>query len=180
MTDAAQRFPLLHAPERWDWAAIDVQFSTDLPPDEIVQSVHAVGFVGDRVVVCRDERPDVWFLPGGTREPDESLDDCLSRELREEAGARLAGPFTPIGAHVGLSEQQTPYRPHLPHPRIGWLWGYAEVVVDGEPTSPAGGEQILEVRIVDISEARRLLVNDNVWGAELLDLAIAMRGGVDS
>ncbi|MDQ2845119.1 MAG: NUDIX hydrolase [Actinomycetota bacterium] len=119
--------------------------------------------------------PTSGFLPGGTREPDESLDDCLARELQEEAGARLAGPFTPIGAHVGLSDQPTPYRPHLPHPRIGWLWGFADVVVDGEPTSPADGEQIAEVRIVDIAEARRLLITEEVWGAELLDVALTMR-----
>lgn len=176
MDDVSQRFPLLHAPERWDWAAMEMRFSTELPPDELVQSVHVIGFVGDRVVVCRDERPDVWFLPGGTREPGEGLGACLTRELQEEAGARLLGPFVPIGAHIGRYESPKPYRPHLPHPRAAWLWGYADVVVDGAPTSPADGEQIAEVRIVDAGEARRLLVTDNVWGAELLDLALAVRG----
>lgn len=49
------------------------------------------------------------------------------------------------------------------------------MVVDGEPTSPADGEQIAEVRIVDIAEARRLLITEEVWGAELLDVALTMR-----
>ncbi len=175
MREIAGEYPLLHAPHRWEWAPFDVQFSTEIPPDEFVQSVHVVGFIDDRIVVCRDQRPDVWFLPGGTREPGESIDDCLVRELREEAGARISGSFHPIGAHVGMAESSGPYRPHLPHPRVAWLWGYADVAVEGVPTNPRGGEQIEEVRVVEVADARRLLVLENVWMAELIDMALALR-----
>lgn len=166
---------MLQAPQQWSWAKMDVQFSIELPLDELVQSVHVVGFVGDDIVICRDSRPDVWFLPGGTREPGESLGNCLTRELREEAGARLTSPFQPLGAHVGTSTAAKPFRPHLPYPRSGWLWGCADVVVDSEPTNPADGEQVIEVRVVEPAEAQRLLVSDGDWFAELIDLALDQR-----
>lgn len=149
--------------------------STELPPDELIQSVPVIGSVGDDIVICQDNRPDVWFLPGGTREPGESLDHCLARELREEAGARLASPFRPLGAHLGRSAAAKPFRPHLPYPRSGWLWGYADVVIDTAPTNPDDGEQVIEVRMVEPAEARRLLVSDGDWLADLIDLALARR-----
>jgi 8-oxo-dGTP diphosphatase len=133
--ELAVRYPALFEPARWEWGGFDAQFSTVPPPDELVTNVHVVGFQGDQIVVCR-ARTREWFLPGGTREVGEGIETCVDRELREEAGARLAGPLRWIGAHYVVSDRPEPYRQHQPHPRAAWLWCAADVAVHGTPTNP--------------------------------------------
>ncbi|WP_051970625.1 NUDIX hydrolase [Kitasatospora azatica] len=171
------RFPALFAPQRWEWGGIDAQFATELPPDELITNIHLIGFTPDqRVVLCRDAR-NHWFLPGGTREPAESVLDCLARELREEAGARLLGEPVWVGAHRAVTDRPTPYRPWQPHPVKAWLWGWAEVTVDSAPTNPEDGEEVVEVRAMTVAEACKLLVNGReAWWGELVRLAAEQRG----
>ncbi|RAJ40499.1 8-oxo-dGTP diphosphatase [Kitasatospora sp. SolWspMP-SS2h] len=176
-TGLAARYPALHAPQRWEWGGIDAQFSTDLPPDELITNIHLVGFAEGRVVLCRDVRGH-WFLPGGTREAAESVESCLERELREEAGARLLGPPTWIGHHLAVTDSPAPYRPWQPHPVKAWLWGWADVLVDSAPTNPDDGEQVVEVRPVTPDEALRLLGDHREpWWSELVALAVESRTG---
>ncbi|MFE7189906.1 NUDIX domain-containing protein [Kitasatospora sp. NPDC057541] len=174
--ELAALFPTLHAPQYWDWGRYDAQFSTVLPPDELVTNIHLVGFTdGGRVVLCRDER-DHWFLPGGTRESGESVASCLVRELREEAGARLLGEPVWLGAHRCVTDDPVPYRPWQPHPEKAWLWGWAEVAVDSVPTNPDDGEQVVEVRAAEPTEAQRLLLTGrDAWWGELIELAVELR-----
>ncbi|MEV6773449.1 NUDIX domain-containing protein [Nocardia sp. NPDC051030] len=167
----ADRYPLLHTPARWEWGGLDVQFSTDLPPDELVTNIHVFAFVNDRIVLCRDAR-DFWIVPGGTREASESIHDCLVRELEEEAGAELSGPIHQFGAHHAISDRPTPYRPWQPHPRKAWLWCTADVVLTGPPTNPADAEQILEVQAFPLKEALHLSATDGPHMPELLTLAV--------
>lgn len=174
--DRAARYPLLHAPQRWEWGGFDALFSAQLPPDRLITNVHLVGFdPAGGVVLCRDAR-GFWFLPGGTREADEPVLACLARELREEAGARLRGPAHWLGAHRAVTDRPEPYRPWQPHPEKAWLWGWAEVVVDSAPTNPDDGEQVVEVRAVTPAEAQRLLTGRHEgWWAELVALATECR-----
>jgi 8-oxo-dGTP diphosphatase len=165
----AARFPHLFAAATWEWAASHVQFSTAIPDDALVTNVHVVCFAGDRIVLCEAGR-GVWFLPGGGREPGEDVEQCVRRELREEAGASLAGPVRPIGAHYLTSYQDRPTRPGNPHPVRAILWCTADVVVDGEPTNPADGEQVVEVRAVPLGEARELAATDGAWSPEMIAL----------
>lgn len=172
----ADRYPLLHQPDRWEWAQITMRFSSQIPDDDLVVSTHVVAFVDDEVLLCQDAASGVWFLPGGTREPCESVEASLERELMEEAGARLLGRFQRLGAHVGISEADMPYRPHLPHPRQAWLWGWADAEIVGPPTAPAEGEAISAVRHFSVSEAVHRASNSARWVGELIVLAAERRG----
>ncbi|WP_420813808.1 NUDIX domain-containing protein [Phytoactinopolyspora endophytica] len=172
--DLTDRYPLLFAPQRWEWAGFDGSFSTSSPAAELVTNVHVVALVRDRIVVCQDDR-GVWFLPGGTREPGESIEDCAARELEEEAGARLESPLLWVGAHHGVSDRPAPYRPHQPHPEKAWLWCTADVSLHSAPTSPTDGEQVVDVRAVEAAEAQRLLLTDDRWLPELVSLAMEIR-----
>lgn len=42
-----------------------------------------------RVLLARRADSGLWELPGGKREPGETLADCLVRELKEELGAEV-------------------------------------------------------------------------------------------
>ncbi|WP_067708770.1 NUDIX hydrolase [Nocardia yamanashiensis] len=172
----AERFPLLHTPTRWEWGGLDVQFSTELPHDDLVTNIHVVSFVGDRIVLCRDDR-DVWFIPGGTREASESVLDCVIRELREEAGAELAGPLHWFGAHYGTSDHAEPYQPWQPHPHKAWLWCTAEVALTSAPTNPDDAEHVLEVGAFPLAEAVVRAATDGPHMPELLTLAAELHAG---
>ncbi|WP_280247546.1 NUDIX domain-containing protein [Nocardia abscessus] len=169
----ADRYPLLHAPAHWEWGDMDVRFSTTLPSDELVTNIHLVCFVGDEIVLCRDDR-DIWLLPGGTRERGESIDACVRRELREEAGARPVGPIRWFGAHHATSNRPAPHREWQPHPHKAWLWCTADVVLDSAPTNPDDGEQILEVRTFPVTEAMRRAGTDGEHMSELVALAVEL------
>jgi len=62
---------------------------SDLPPDEFITSVRAVVCDEKRVLMVRDPE-SVHILPGGRREPSETLEQTLRREVLEETGWEIA------------------------------------------------------------------------------------------
>ena len=124
------------------------------------------------VVVCRSV--EGWrFLPGGTREPGESVADLVRRELREEAGYVPVGEPVFLGRYVATSAAAGPYRPHLPHPVCSW--GYYVVPVDrlGAPLNPADGEEVVEVQALAPAEAASWLAVHDPVHADVVRLAVA-------
>jgi 8-oxo-dGTP pyrophosphatase MutT (NUDIX family) len=62
------------------------------PRDDLIQRAEAAAFTDDSKVVAVAEggdRSSYWSFPGGRREPGESIEDTLRRELLEEACAHV-------------------------------------------------------------------------------------------
>lgn len=169
----AEQFPDLFAPMHIDYARADVQFSLTAPPPELVSRIHLLGRCGEGLVVCASENG--WrFLPGGTREPGESVQQQLDREIGEESGARRTGPWSFFGAHRAVSHAEQPYRPHLPHPLAYWAYALADVELVGSPTNPDDGEQVTEVQVLSPRQAVAYLAEHDPIHADVVRLADAM------
>lgn len=161
----------------WRWPADTVDWTFELLPDEAdgggpgapdggwdrggVARVFLVPFVGDRVVVLR--LPDEISPVGGTLEPGEHWCVTATRELMEEAGARLRPApadlplLHPFGVQHCHSHGARPYRPHQPHPDLLRVTAWCEVELVGPPTMPEGGEVVEEVLTLPVDEACRLV-----------------------
>ena len=145
-----------------------------MPPLDLISNVNLVPFKGDRWLILRLQTGE-WEVPGGTLEPGESYSDAISRELIEEAGARLI-TFEPLGTWHCFSTAPKPYRPHLPHPEFYRLVGYGAVEIISGPENPEGGEQVANVEFVPIEEAvRRFHTINRFELAELYQLAAKVR-----
>lgn len=57
-----------------------------LPPDDLISSARAVLLRGNEVMLIRDHRDEPYIIPGGRREPGETVLETLQREMREETG----------------------------------------------------------------------------------------------
>jgi 8-oxo-dGTP diphosphatase len=129
--------------------------------------------VNGGVVVC-SLADGTSFLPGGTREEGESVDDCAGRELTEEAGFLMTGRPHWFAAHSGVSYHRIPYRPYAPFPLKAWLWGVVKGELVGAPTNPAGAEQVATVSVLRPRDAVEILEGEGRGYAQVLRHWISM------
>jgi 8-oxo-dGTP pyrophosphatase MutT (NUDIX family) len=59
-----------------------------------------------RVVLVKHTYDELWYLPGGGVEREETLEDAVRREAREEVGAEL-GQLRLLGAYTSFSEYKS-------------------------------------------------------------------------
>ncbi len=172
--DWSSRFPRLFAESYVDYASARIAYFSGAAPPELVTRLHLVAVTDQaEVVVCRSIQG--WrFLPGGTREPDESLVELARRELLEEAGAVLLGDPLHFSAHQVDSERDAPYRPHLSHPRAYWAYAVARVQVTGPPVNPPDGETVVEVLTLPFREAAAYLDEEDPVHADVVRHAEAL------
>jgi 8-oxo-dGTP diphosphatase len=164
--------------EDWEWAQTIVRFTDRRPPDQVVQSVRAIALVQHRVVVCRLS-DGTTFLPGGTREKDESVDDCLGRELSEEAGFLMKGRPHWFAAHSGVSYHRIAYKPYAPFPLKAWLWGVVRGELIGPPTNPVGAEQVVTVNVMRPEEAVDVLKDEGRGYAQALKYWLSLGAPIE-
>ena len=163
-------FPNLFGDTSWGTVTCRFEPLNEIPPLNLISNVNLVPFKGDRWLILQLQTGE-WEVPGGTLEPGESYSDAISRELIEEAGARLI-TFEPLGTWHCFSTAPKSYRPHLPHPEFYRLVGYGAVEIVGSPENPESGEQVANVEFVPIEEAVQRFRDINRFElAELYQLA---------
>ncbi|WP_207632153.1 NUDIX domain-containing protein [Occultella kanbiaonis] len=157
------------------YAGADIQYRWGAPPEELITRLHLLAITpAGRVLVCHSI--EGWrFLPGGTREPGESVPELAGRELLEEAGAVFRTEPVTFAAHAATSRRPHPYRPHQPHPHAYWAYAVGQVEVTGPPTNPADGEHIVAVNELDPDTAVAELETHDVLHADVLRDAISRR-----
>ncbi|GAB3758352.1 NUDIX domain-containing protein [Microlunatus parietis] len=170
--ELAARLPRLFAPSRIDYANCEITFTVDPVPDDAINRLHLLAITADGgVVVC--ESVEGWrFLPGGRREPGESVDELAHREAMEEAGLRLDGPPVVFGAHVAVSGDPVPHRDHFAHPLGYWAYAHAPATVVAAPTSPPDAEQITGVHTLPADRAIDFLEQHDPDHADVVRLAV--------
>jgi ADP-ribose pyrophosphatase YjhB (NUDIX family) len=61
-----------------------------------IKAARAYCFLGDKIVIVFEEGKNYWNYPGGGLEPDETLEDGIRREVREESNMRIV-EMRPLG-----------------------------------------------------------------------------------
>lgn len=148
-----------HAEEEVVWSEtmrlhVSYYVTPDPPPKDLVTSARAIVVRGGEVLVCRNV-DSVHALPGGRREPDETLEETLRREIAEETGWRIAAP-RPLG--VVHLRHLLPKPPDYPYPYPDFLWAIFRAdadVADPELRVPDGYE--LESRFEPVDRALELV-----------------------
>lgn len=140
-----------------------------MPPGRRRYRVRDAVAAGGVVIRRGDRGPEVvlagragmWVLPKGTPDGDERIEDCATREVREETGLEVR-IVRPIG-HIQYSFA-------LPRSRVEKTVHFFLMEALGGDTSQHDHEYD-EVRWVPVEEARRLLTFDTY--REMLERALA-------
>ncbi|HPH95249.1 MAG TPA: A/G-specific adenine glycosylase [Anaerolineaceae bacterium] len=117
-----------------------------LPPRKTVPHyiVTAAILQRDGLILLAQRKPDgllggMWEFPGGKQQPDETLADCLARELQEELGVEAA-----IGAPFGV------YRHAYTHFKVT-LHAFFCTLMQGEP-QPLDAAQLRWVQPAELRD----------------------------
>ncbi len=79
---------LTHENERCDVHHIDVEHFDNIP-DNLKLKAHAVCIHNGKMLLVHHPEWDIWSLPGGTRDEEESIEEALKREVEEETNCNI-------------------------------------------------------------------------------------------
>lgn len=71
-----------------------------------VTQVYAICFWKNEIVLVHNKNSDSLSLPGGGSEKDETFEDCLKREIKEETNMKVLS-FAPIG-YQEVTDNESP------------------------------------------------------------------------
>ena len=77
--------------------------SFDKIPIEKIKQVYSLCFYNGKIVIGFEGNHKNWVLIGGSREPEEKLEQTLSREVKEESNMRII-KYWPIGSQYVVQE----------------------------------------------------------------------------
>jgi len=109
-------------------------------------TVDAVWLWSGRVLLVRRARAPFrgdWALPGGFVEPEETVEEAVARELREETGL-VARPRSIVGVYSGPDRD-----PRKPTATVAFL-------MRGRARRPRAGDDAREAAWLPVREVRRL------------------------
>lgn len=129
----------------------------DPPPLALVVSARAILLRDGLVLAFESGTGTTHVIPGGRRERGESLEDTLTREIREEVGCEIAPGPRPLGLiqlHSRLPRRDgSPY----PYPDSLWVVYAATALPGGEPSGE--DEWVRDPRFVERSSLVGLKVS---------------------
>jgi 8-oxo-dGTP pyrophosphatase MutT (NUDIX family) len=119
----ARQTPLAEGTTSWVSGTVPLRVTwyvgNELPPLEYVNSVHSLVLRGNSVLVLRNRDGSYHIVPGGMREPGESLEATLRREVLEETGWTIDAPRLLGCTHF---HHLAPRPPAYVHPYPDFLW----------------------------------------------------------
>ena len=123
-------------------------------PGQIIEVAAGLVFRSARLLITQRRAGDhlggLWEFPGGKRQPDESFEDCLHRELAEELGIQVTIErcletidHDYPGRRVHLRFFRCLWRAHEPRPLECQAFAWVEQLELRQYTFPAADEQLL-------------------------------------
>jgi len=103
----------------WDNAKVKLTWQKDeqLPPRELISSVHGFCFHGDKVLLVNLNHRG-WDITGGHIEAGESVEECFMRETMEEA--YVSGDCRLLGSIIVDHTENPQWNNNTPYPKIGF------------------------------------------------------------
>jgi 8-oxo-dGTP pyrophosphatase MutT (NUDIX family) len=161
---------------RWDGVPTPLWRTTYLtaeePPLAAVTSVRAIVFRGEEVLVVREPGGAYYVVPGGRREPGETIEATLRREVVEETGWSLDAIEPLAVTHYRHSGPCPPGYPY-PYPDFAQIIFLAEAT-SFDPDGRIPDEWVAESGFYPAEEALRL-VAPRQSERLLLEAALARR-----
>ena len=141
------------------------------PPLKCVSSVRAVVFRGDSMLVVRSKNHELYIIPGGRREKDESLEETLQREILEETGWTLKDLSMLGFMHF---HHLTPRPEDYKYPYPDFIWPVYTAEADTyNPEIIEDDDYVLDSRFYSVDEILKLDIREGEL--ELLKAAIKLR-----